>query len=149
NVYYPNVILLIFPTLEGVYLLLPRQRDADPLVVSIQKSALNCGVFVAPFIASLIPTFITRWIIYGSPFETGYPAISTWNWTSPVLLKILFSADHGMFSWTPLLILAVVGLPILVKTDTLLGVGSVLTFLAFYYFIASYPDWAGISSFGN
>ena len=149
NVYYPNVILLIFPTLEGVHLLLPRQRDADPLVVSIQKSALNCGVFVATFIASLIPTFITRWIIYGSPFETGYPAISTWNWTSPVLLKILFSADHGMFSWTPVLILAVVGLPILVKTDTLLGVGSVLTFLAFYYFIASYPDWAGISSFGN
>jgi hypothetical protein len=24
-----------------------------------------------------------------------------------------------------------------------------LTFLAYYYFIASYPDWDGISSFGN
>ncbi|MGH9681653.1 MAG: hypothetical protein ACRD4Y_17035, partial [Candidatus Acidiferrales bacterium] len=31
----------------------------------------------------------------------------------------------------------------------LLGGGSVLAFLAYYYFIASYPDWDGLSSFGN
>ncbi len=54
-----------------------------------------------------------------------------------------------MFSWTPVLILAVVGLPFLIKRDVLLGAGSLLTFLAFYYFIASYPDWDGLSSFGN
>ena len=102
---------------------------------------LRCGVFLVAFFASLFPTFITRQIIYGSPFETGYPAISTWNWTSPALLKILFSSDHGMFSWTPILILAVVGLAFLIKRDALLGAGCLLTFLAYYYFIASYPDW--------
>jgi hypothetical protein len=31
----------------------------------------------------------------------------------------------------------------------LLGAGSIFTFFAFYYFIASYPDWDGIASFGN
>jgi hypothetical protein len=31
----------------------------------------------------------------------------------------------------------------------LLGTGSLLTLLVFYYFIASYPDWDGLSSFGN
>ena len=54
-----------------------------------------------------------------------------------------------MFSWTPILIFAAVGLAFLIKRDTLLGVGSLLTFLAYYYFIASYPDWDGLSSFGN
>jgi hypothetical protein len=54
-----------------------------------------------------------------------------------------------MFSWTPILILAVAGLAFLIKRDALLGAGSLLTFLAFYYLIASYPDWDGISSFGN
>jgi hypothetical protein len=149
NVYYPNVILLIFPALEVIHLWRARRRDSGQITISIQKLALNCGVFVVVFFASLLPTFITRQIIYGSPFETGYPAISTWNWTSPVLLKVLFSSDHGMFSWTPVLILAAVGLPFLIKRDAILGAGSLLTFLAFYYFIASYPDWDGLSSFGN
>jgi len=54
-----------------------------------------------------------------------------------------------LFSWTPVLILAAAGLPFLIKRDALLGAGSLLTFLAFFYFIASYPDWDGLSSFGN
>jgi hypothetical protein len=149
NVYYPNVIVFIFPALEVLLLLFMKQRDAGQQPVSIQKMMLRCGVFLVAFFASLFPTFITRQIIYGSPFETGYPAISTWNWTSPALLKILFSSDHGMFSWTPILILAVVGLAFLIKRDALLGAGCLLTFLAYYYFIASYPDWDGLSSFGN
>ena len=149
NVYYPNAILLIFPALEAVHLLRTKQPDSGQLMVPIQKSALRGGVFLVAFFASLSPTFISRQIIYGSPLETGYPAISTWNWTSPALLKVLFSSDHGMISWTPVLILACVGLPFLIKRDTLLGVGSLFTFLAYYYFIASYPDWDGLSSFGN
>ena len=149
NVYYPNAILLVFPGLEVVYILFAKQRDAGLLSVPIQKMMVGCGVFLVAFFVSLFPTFLTRQIIYGGPFETGYPAISTWNWTSPVLLKILFSSDHGMFSWTPILILAVVGLAFLIKRDALLGAGCLLTFLAYYYLIASYPDWDGISSFGN
>ena len=149
NVYYPNAILLIFPALEVVHLLRAKQRDPGQAMVPIQKLALHCGMFLVTFFASLFPTFITRQIIYGSPFETGYPAIWTWNWTSPVLLKVLFSSDHGMFSWTPILILAVVGLAFLAKRDALLGAGCLLTVLAYYYFIASYPDWDGLSSFGN
>jgi hypothetical protein len=54
-----------------------------------------------------------------------------------------------MFSWTPILILAVVGLVFLIQRDALLGAGCLLTFLAYNYFIASYPDWDGLSSFGN
>jgi Dolichyl-phosphate-mannose-protein mannosyltransferase len=149
NVYYPNAILLIFPALEVLFLWRAKQRDSGQLAIRIQKSALSCGLFIVTFFAALLPTLITRQIIYGSPFETGYPSISLWNWTSPVLLNILFSSDHGMFSWTPVLILAVVGLFFLIKRNFLLGAGSLLTFLAFYYFIASYPDWDGISSFGN
>jgi hypothetical protein len=149
NVYYPNVVLLIFPALEVVHLLRSKQTDSGRLTIPIQKLAFSCGVFVVAFFASLLPTFITRQIIYGNPFETGYPAIWTWNWTSPALLKVLFSSDHGMFTWTPVLILAVLGLPFLIKRDALLGAGSFFTFLVYYYFIASYPDWDGLSSFGN
>jgi hypothetical protein len=149
NVYYPNGILLIFPGLEVAHLLLAKLRDSGGQGPPIQKLTINVGIFLAACVVALLPTFVTRQIIYGSPLESGYPAIATWHWTSPVLLKVLFSSDHGMFSWTPILILAVAGLSFLLKRDFLLGAGCVLTLLAFYFFIASYPDWDGLSSYGN
>src|SRR5262249_22950310 len=97
----------------------------------------------------LVPTFICKRIIYGSSVETGYVPISQWHWTSPYFLQILFSANHGLFSWTPLLLLSAIGLFFSWRKTPQVG-GSVLcTVLAFYYFIASYPDWAGISSYGS
>jgi hypothetical protein len=149
NVYYPNAILLIFPALEVAHMLLAKRENSSDQAARVQQLAINGGIFAVSFIVALLPTFITRQIIYGSPFQTGYPPISTWNWTSPVLLKVLVSSDHGMFSWTPILILAVAGLPFVMKRDKLLGAGCLLSFLAFYFFIASYPDWDGLSSFGN
>jgi hypothetical protein len=149
NVYYPNVFLLIFPGLEILHLVRAGQHNTSHWFEPLGKLVSRCAAFGAAFLVSLLPTFVTRQIIYGSPFETGYPGIRTWNWTSPVLLRVLFSADHGLWTWTPVLFLAVVGLFFLARRDALLGSGSILAFLAFYYFIASYPDWDGLSSYGN
>ncbi len=149
NVYYPNAILLIFPAIELLYLArsssaAPKQED-----MPVGKLLLRALVFGAVFVVSLLPTFVTRQIIYGNPFETGYPGILTWNWKSPVFLSVLFSSDHGLWSWTPILALSVIGLFFVARRNALLGICSILTFFAFLYFIASYPDWAGISSYGN
>jgi hypothetical protein len=149
NVYYPNILLVIFPCLEIVHLLGKRRTDPTGARSPTWRIAADSGLFVVTLFVSLLPTFVTRQIIYGNPFETGYPGILTWNWRSPVLLKVLFSSDHGLFSWTPILLLAVVGLFLFSKQDSLLGMGSLLTFLAFYFFIAVYPDWDGLSSYGN
>ena len=149
NVYYPNAILLIFPLLELFYQVRASRRDRDRSPMATPQLALRSTVFVMVFLLSLSPTFITRLIIYGSVFETGYPAIRKWNWNSPALFRVLFSADHGLLSWTPILSLAIIGLLFLVKKNSLVGTGSMLTFLAYYFFISSYPDWDGLSSFGN
>src|SRR5467141_391059 len=149
NVYYPNVILLIFPALETIHLVRERQRGPDRASLPIVKLVSCSVVFGGVFLVALLPTFVTRQIIYGSPLETGYPGIWTWNCISPAFLRVLFSADHGLLSWTPILSLAIIGLFFLAKRNPLLGTGSILTFLAYYYFIASYPDWDGLSSFGN
>lgn len=72
-----------------------------------------------------------------------------WYWTAPKLLQVLFSRDHGLFSWTPILALAVAGLLVFWRKQRRLGGLLVLIFLVFYYLIACYQDWNGISSFGN
>ena len=60
-----------------------------------------------------------------------------------------FSSDHGLFSWTPLLLLAVVGLFFLLRRDRELAASLLLLFAIYVYTIGCYQDWAGISSFGN
>ena len=63
--------------------------------------------------------------------------------------KCLFSSDHGFLTWTPILILAVVGLYLLRKRDKELASLFAIAFLAFYYLISFHACWDGISSFGN
>src|SRR5712671_2444826 len=75
NVYYPNVILLIFPALETIHLVRERQRGPDRASLPIVKLVSCSVVFGGVFLVALLPTFITRLIIYGSLVETGYPAI--------------------------------------------------------------------------
>ena len=101
------------------------------------------ALFFATLAIMMMPIFVTRHIIYGTVFESGYPSVRTWYWTSPVLLRVLFSSDHGMLSWTPILIPAMLGLIAVYRRDRLFGGGLLLALLAYYYFIAGYPDWDG------
>jgi hypothetical protein len=97
----------------------------------------------------VLPTFIAKRIVYGSVFESGYIPVSQWNWRSPYLLSVLFSSNHGLISWTPILLFSVIGLFAFWRSVPRVGAAFLAAALAFYYFIASYPDWEGISSYGN
>jgi hypothetical protein len=149
DIYYPNALLLLVLGVEALAGWSGahdgESRRARATLASLPRWAL----FGLAFVAALLPTLWTRKILYGSVTASGYPPIASWNWTSPALAKVLFSPDHGLFSWTPILLLATIGLLFLWKRDRLLGGSLILVFLAFYYFIASYPDWDGLSSFGN
>jgi UDP-N-acetylmuramyl pentapeptide phosphotransferase/UDP-N-acetylglucosamine-1-phosphate transferase len=54
-----------------------------------------------------------------------------------------------LISWTPVLLFAVIGLVAFWRSVPRVGGAFLLAAIAFYYFIASYPDWAGISSYGS
>jgi hypothetical protein len=149
NIYYPNAILLLLPGLEAAqqYRVAFQNRNSDAKKVS--GLFAEHLVFALVALLALAPTFITRRILYGSALATDYPPIQRWFWFSPKLLTVLFSADHGLLSWTPVLLPAILGLIIFWRRDPLFGGGLLLSFIAYFYFIASYPDWDGISSFGN
>src|SRR4029077_7740883 len=106
-------------------------------------------VFSAVVLVCLLPTIIPRYLVYGSPFESGYIPLRQWNWLSPYFFSVLFSSNHGLFSWTPILLLAIAGLFLFCRRQPLIGVPLAAGFFAFYLFISCYPDWAGISSYGN
>src|SRR5665213_1703819 len=155
DVYYPNGVFLSLPLLESMRIYWKSIHDGndrnggiDGWRISRRLLAANTIYLAAVFIA-LLPTFVTRKIIFGGYLRFGSYTAVPWRWTSPALVQVLLSSDHGLLIWTPILILAVLGLALLWKRDKELGTYVIFIVLAFYYVIASYPVWDGISSFGN
>jgi Dolichyl-phosphate-mannose-protein mannosyltransferase len=146
DVYYPNALLLLLPLFEslGSYwktLISSGQKE------SIGPLLLKNGLFSGMALAVFLPTFVTKRIIYGSYLNFGY--IEHWSWDSPALLKVCFSSEHGLFSWTPIVLLSVIGLFLFHRHDRILALYSLSAFAAFVYVIGCYQDWDGLSSFGN
>jgi hypothetical protein len=153
NVYYANAMVLVVLLVEAIpqYLAYFRRNKSEETISrqSVADLLLKHAAFFAVVVISLLPTFLTRLAIYGGPLETGYIPLKNWLWRSPVFLAVLFSPNHGLLSWTPILALAIAGIFILWLRKPEVGLAFLSAFLAFYLFIACYPDWAGISSYGN
>src|SRR6266436_37408 len=149
DVYYANVMLFVILPLEGVREYSAAVRKATPSTPRVSQLFARHAAFAVTLLLCMIPTFIAHRIIYGSIFETGYIPIRDWFWLSPYLFSVLFSANHGLLSWTPVLLFAVVGLIAFWRSVPCVGGGVLVLALGFCYFIASYPDWAGISSYGS
>jgi hypothetical protein len=149
NVYYPNAVLLLVPLLESLARCWEAIRQQPTGWSALRRLFVNNLVFVAVGGVAFLPTLISRKIIYGSEFHSGYYDLALWQWTRPVLWQVLFSSNHGLLAWTPVLIPAVLGLFLLRRHDKELATYLIVALLAFYYLIASYPTWHGIASFGN
>jgi len=147
NVYYANVMILTIVAIEAVLVFREAIRAGRTSVIPGFLGAYI--LFGITLLICFLPTLISKQVVYGSPLETGYIPINLWSWKSPYLLQVLFSSNHGLFLWTPLLLLSVIGIFLFWRKIPRIGGPVLFAALAFYYFIAAYPDWAGISSFGN
>src|SRR6267378_1093958 len=151
NVYYPNTMVLAVLVVEAVpqYLSAFRQGAAASEAPRLPDLLLRHLFFGLVVLVCLLPTFITRYILYGGAFESGYIPLRDWLWRSPAFLAVLFASNHGLLVWTPILLFAITGLILFRWREPRVGAPFLATFLAFYLFIVCYPDWAGISSYGN
>jgi hypothetical protein len=145
DVYYVSGVLLLLPLLESLKSYWNARKG--PGMAATGRLFFGNVVFAIALVTAFLPTLVTKRIIYGNYAKSGYEHL--WLWTSPYLLKVCFSADHGLFSWTPILIAAVIGLFFLWRYDRELAVYSILIFAALLYTVGCYQDWDGLSSFGN
>ena len=145
DVYYINGLLFLFPLFESLnaYRNALRTSNADP----ITRLCFGNTLFAAAIMVTFLPTLIVKKIIYGSFLTFGYERL--WVWTSPAFFRVCFSSEHGLFSWTPIVALAVVGMILLRQHDQILGLYSISCFAAYLYVIGCYQDWHGLASFGN
>jgi len=149
NVYYANFMVLVILVFEAIRQYLAAFRGVTHPGQGVPQLLAKHLLFGATVVVCMLPTFISRYIVYGGILETGYVPLHDWFWRSPVFLSVLFSSNHGLLSWTPVIFFALVGLFLFCGRQPQLGAAFLAATLAFYFLIACYPDWAGISSFGN
>jgi hypothetical protein len=152
DVYYANAMVLVVLAVKGIpQYLSALRRDSRASTENLRVSNLFVShlLFAVVLLVCLLPIFITRYIIYGNAFESGYVPLRDWLWSSPAFLSVLFSSNHGLLTWTPVLLFSILGLFLLWRCAPRVGAPLLAAFLAFYLLIACYPDWAGISSYGN
>ncbi len=149
NVYFANAMLLAVLLVEAIPQYFAAFRAAPGRGLPARTLFFRHFTFALIVLLSLFPTFLSRYVIYGNAFETGYIPLKDWFWRSPLFLAVLFSSNHGLFAWTPLLLLSAAGLFLFWRSQPRVGTALLAAALAFYFLIAFYPDWAGISSFGN
>jgi signal transduction histidine kinase len=157
DVYYPNAMVAIVLVIEAVRQYAAAFRAPDPSgprplrlrPLRLSRLLANHLLYALVAIICFLPTFIVHRIVYGNALESGYIPLRNWLWRSPALLPVLFSSEHGLLSWTPILLLSLIGLALFCRRNPAVGAPFAAAALAFYLFIACYPDWAGISSYGN
>jgi hypothetical protein len=146
DIYFPNAVFLLLPLIESL-IGYAEHLKSDPQ--GARTLFLQNLSFVLTIFFGFLPTIITRRIIFGGYFRFGSYSHLSWDWSAPHWRSVLFSSNHGLFSWTPLLALALIGLFFTPRAARILALYFAAAVAAFYYLIASYPFWHGMASFGN
>jgi hypothetical protein len=149
NVYYPNGLVLLVPFLEAIHSYWEEWNSPKRDGAAILRMFGQQLIYLGAFLVALLPTLISRQVIFGSPTRTGYASVRDWTWNSPAFWNVLFSSDHGMLSWTPILILALAGLALFRLADQRFATYLCTVFVAFFILISLHSDWDGLSSYGN
>src|SRR5258708_122202 len=147
DVYFPNGVFLVLPLIESILAYRNSWKEKNLRPAGLLFAA-NISFTVA-LVLAFLPTLVTRSIIFGGFFRFGSYTAAPWDWSAPYWSVVLFSSEHGLLSWTPILALAILGLFFAPRHARSLTRYLAVAAASYYYVISSYPFWNGTSSFGN
>jgi hypothetical protein len=136
--YQEGLFILLMPA-EGIWLISRRRW--------VLRELLGYLVSSATFGICLLPQMVVNRVIFDRWLPTGAPDIS-FNFGHPHLIDMLFSTHHGWIAWSPIVVIAFLGLPLAVRMLGWLVVALIAIGLLDVYLNASLSDWYGGSAFG-
>jgi len=133
---WQDAIFLLVPAIEAL-------RWSQPLPRRLLAACAAGAAFVLVF----SPQMAVWGVLYGQPFAIPQGP-SFMQWTSPHPIAVLFSDNHGLFSWAPMIAVATVGLVVaMIRTPAWrLPLATVL--LVSWYVNAAVADWWAGEAFG-
>lgn len=148
-------LMILVREQDGLFLIIPalewmlnaarslRSRDFD----RIRSLAGGALAFACTAFILFIPQLITYQVLTGHLGPSKHVAEKL-LWNSPFFFSVLFSPEHGLFAWAPVLILAVIGLVALYRKDPELAVLVAIAFLAQVYIAGAFKTWSMAGAFG-
>lgn len=98
-------------------------------------------------VAAFSPQMLVWQALYGQPFAIPQGA-SFMEWTSPNLIAVLFSDNHGLFTWTPMVLLSVIGGWSLCRRHRWAAAPVAAVVLSSWYVNAAVSDWWAGEAYG-
>ena len=138
-----NAVALVLPALVGVV----RLRDLPERARAIARRPGLAGIGAVAFVAMLVPQIVYWRVATGDWFVYAYRDQHL-DFLHPHVLQVLFSVRKGLFFWSPLLLLAVAGVPLVRRYVPELFLASVVFLVVNAYVICSWEIWWYGSSFG-
>ena len=120
------------------------------LAMQLRRRTARASWAVAAAAAGVIvfsPQLLAWKVLYGR-FVTLPQGRGFLDWSSPHLWDTLASADHGLFTWTPVLLLGLVGLGLMLRDSPAFAAGALLVFAATAWVNGAVRDWAASDAFG-
>jgi hypothetical protein len=142
---WQNAIFTILPAIDsGVGLMEAWRRRDRELAVRVIRGGL---AFAMAAFVGFLPQMLAWKAIYGHYLAIS-PVGPEIRWRAPEVQDILWSSRNGLFSTSPVLYLAAIGLLVFARSARRVGVAVLVTFAVMVYFNASIQDWWGSAGFG-
>ncbi len=142
-----NGIFMLLPAVESLLAYISHIKRKE--INHIKKLLLNNLIFLGAVFIGFFPQMIVWKIIFGR-FYIGNPYGDAFlRWTSPRIMEVLFSARHGLLSWTPIVYFSIIGLFIFLRKDRKLILLFLIVFLAMLWVNSSAASWWAGGSFGD
>jgi hypothetical protein len=136
-----DVVFLAAPLLDTLAEL------RQPSTTKWRDALVHAASSVAAAVAVFVPQMIVWAVLYGNPLLVPQGS-GFMRWADPQLVAVLFSSFRGLFTWTPVLVVAVLGLGRLGSERGHLTVVFVVIFVLSWYVNASVADWWAGEAFG-
>jgi hypothetical protein len=133
---WQDVIWIAIPVVESLRMpAAPRTRVASALAACVAAAV------------AFTPQMIVWQALYGQPLAIPQGG-GFMEWTAPNLVAVLFSDNHGLFSWSPMLLLAAAGFAGLARRERWLALPAVVVLVSSWYVNAAVSDWWAGEAFG-
>jgi hypothetical protein len=143
---WQNALFALLPAIDALQSLVRAGRAGDRR--ALRDAAAGSAAFLVCAIIGFLPQMLAWKSIYGSLIARS-PVGPEIRWTDPHLVDILWSARNGLFTTTPILYLAAIGLAAFALARPAIGLPAIAVTLVMIYFNACIQDWWGSAGFGG
>ena len=143
-----DAVFLLVPAVDELLRLIPGLRHPDSAWVRDLGRTVAGGMLMG---CCAIVAFTPQLLVYhalNGKFRPSSEVSDKLQWAAPNALRVLFDPGHGLFFWTPILLLAVVGLGLLIQRDPRLGIALATGFILTWYLNGAFQTWTTAGAFG-